>query len=86
MPPCSVTRPACTCVTSRTLRIAQALARSLDTRWAGVCTEGPHGELDASLIFAPDGGLMVCGGIHMSTIAVQALREGRLEGAAVLVP
>lgn len=129
---------------------AQALARRLGARFAGASNEAPEGELDASLIFAPDGalvpaalaaarkgGVVVCGGIHMSTIpafdyrllwgerelrsvanltrddgeaffgllrevpvrthvrafsladaqaAVQALRDGALEGAAVLVP
>ncbi|HSX92485.1 MAG TPA: zinc-dependent alcohol dehydrogenase family protein [Hydrogenophaga sp.] len=129
---------------------AQAFARRLGARFAGASTEAPEGALDASLIFAPDGalvpaalaaarkgGVVVCGGIHMSPIpafdyrllwgerelrsvanltredgeaffhllrevpvrthvqafplaqaqaAVQALREGRLEGAAVLVP
>jgi len=129
---------------------AQAFARELGAHWAGASTEAPPAELDASLIFAPDGalvpaalaaarkgGVVVCGGIHMSTIpafdyrllwgerelrsvanltredgeaffallrelpvrthvqafalreadaAVQALREGRLRGAAVLVP
>ncbi len=129
---------------------AQAFARGLGARFAGASTEAPEGALDASLIFAPDGalvpaalaaarkgGVVVCGGIHMSPIpafdyrllwgerelrsvanltredgeaffhllrevpvrthvqafaldqaqaAVQALRDGRLEGAAVLVP
>lgn len=129
---------------------AQRFARDLGACWAGASTDAPPGELDASLIFAPDGalvpaalaaarkgGVVVCGGIHMSTIpafdyrllwgerelrsvanltredgeaffallrdvpvhthvqafdlrdadaAVQALRHGRLQGAAVLVP
>ncbi|WP_337180046.1 zinc-dependent alcohol dehydrogenase family protein [Hydrogenophaga borbori] len=129
---------------------AQAFARRLGAHWAGASTEAPADGLDASLIFAPDGalvpaalaavrkgGVVVCAGIHMSTIpafdyrllwgerelrsvanltrddgeaffhllrevpvhthvqafpleeaqaAVQALREGRLQGAAVLVP
>jgi alcohol dehydrogenase, propanol-preferring len=118
--------------------------------WAGGSDESPPRLLDASLIFAPagplvpaalavtrKGGVVVCGGIHMSDIpafpyellwgerqvrsvanltradgegffalisrvpvhtqvqafaltqaneAVRALREGRIEGAAVLVP
>ncbi|MGC4395867.1 zinc-dependent alcohol dehydrogenase family protein [Hydrogenophaga crocea] len=129
---------------------AQAFARALGASWAGASTEAPAGALDASVIFAPEGalvpaalaatrkgGVVVCGGIHMSAIpafdyrllwgerelrsvanltradgeaffqllrevpvhsqvqpfalpdanaALQALREGRLQGAAVLVP
>lgn len=129
---------------------AQAFARSLGAAWAGGSDEPPTAELDAALIFAPSGplvpaalvsvrkgGVVVCGGIHMSEIpafpyallwgerelrsvanltradgedffallarvplrthvrayaladanlAVADLREGRLEGAAVLVP
>ena len=128
---------------------AQAFARSVGAVWAGDSTERPPIELDASIIFAPvgelvplalaataPGGIVVCGGIHMSDIpsfpyrllweertlksvanltrqdgedffallervrvkthvhtfaladanaAVQAVREGRLSGAAVLV-
>ena len=58
----------------------QALARSLGAVWAGPPDEVPV-ELDAALIFAPDGelvpaalravgrgGVVVCGGIHMSDI------------------
>ena len=128
----------------------QAFARSLGAAWAGDSDAAPPGELDAALIFAPagalvpaalravrKGGVVVCGGIHMSDIpafpyallwgerelrsvanltradgedffalladvpvhthvqafplaqaneAVEALRAGRIEGAAVLVP
>ncbi|MBL0391165.1 zinc-dependent alcohol dehydrogenase family protein [Ramlibacter monticola] len=128
----------------------QAFARSLGAAWAGSSDERPPQVLDAALIFAPagplvpaalatvrKGGVVVCGGIHMSDIpafpyallwgerevrsvanltradgedffallervpvrthvqrfaladanaAVEAVRDGRLEGAAVLVP
>ncbi|MFZ5470128.1 MAG: zinc-dependent alcohol dehydrogenase family protein [Myxococcota bacterium] len=129
---------------------AQAFARQLGAAWAGGSDELPSEELDAALLFAPvgalvptalravrRGGVVVCGGIHMSDIpsfpysllwgertvrsvanltredareflelapkvpvqvsvtpfaledanqALAALREGCLEGAAVLVP
>jgi alcohol dehydrogenase, propanol-preferring len=129
---------------------AQAFARSLGCQWAGGSDDAPPAELDAAIIFAPagalvpvalkavrKGGVVVCGGIHMSDIpgfpygilwgervlrsvanltrkdaeeflalaprvpvrttiekfalteaneALLALREGRLTGAAVLVP
>jgi len=129
---------------------AQDFARGLGATWAGGSDERPSRLLDASLIFAPAGGLVpaalamtrkggvvVCGGIHMSDIpafpyellwgerqlrsvanltradgeaffdllrqvpvrthvqsyplaeaaqAVQAVRAGTLQGAAVLVP
>lgn len=128
----------------------QEFARSLGAVWAGGSDAPPPEILDAQLIFAPDGalvplalgsvrkgGIVVCGGIHMSAIpamdysllwgerqlqsvanltrtdaeeffavlqiirvathvqvfpltqaneALQALRSGTLEGAAVLVP
>lgn len=128
----------------------QEFARSLGAVWAGGSDEFPPEKLDAALIFAPvgslvpmalrataKGGIVVCGGIHMSDIpsfpyeilwgervlrsvanltrkdgeeflaiakeagvrtmttpfplakandALTQLREGRLEGAAVLVP
>jgi alcohol dehydrogenase, propanol-preferring len=131
-------------------RAAQDFARSLGAVWAGGSDEKPPEPLDAALIFAPvgplvpaalaatkKGGIVVCGGIHMSDIpsfpyallweervvrsvanltrrdaeeflalapkagittttrpypladanqALADLREGRLEGAAVLVP
>jgi len=130
--------------------VGQAFARSLGAAWAGGSDERPPGQLEASLIFAPagslvpaaltvsaKGGVVVCGGIHMSDVpafpysllwgerevrsvanltradgedffallrriplrthvrtyrledaneAVEALRAGQLEGAAVLVP
>ena len=60
---------------------AQAFARSLGAVWAGGSDERPPGELDAAIIFAPvgelvpaalaavrKGGIVVCGGIHMSDI------------------
>ncbi len=59
----------------------QAFARSLGAVWAGNSTELPPAELDAAIIFAPDGsliplalravrkgGVVVCAGIHMSDI------------------
>lgn len=59
----------------------QAFARSLGAAWAGGSDERPPSELDAALIFAPagslvppalatvrKGGIVVCGGIHMSDI------------------
>jgi propanol-preferring alcohol dehydrogenase len=130
--------------------VAQKFARSLGAVWAGSSDERPPCALDAAIIFAPvgalvpqalrvlrKGGVVVCGGIHMSDIpsfpyadlweersimsvanltrqdgveflslapaipvvtetrafplaaaneALAALREGRLSGAAVLVP
>lgn len=129
---------------------AQAFARDLGAVWAGGSDEMPPEPLDAAIIFAPagplvvaalkavaKGGRVVCGGIHMSDIpsfpyrllweerqvvsvanltredarsffeiaaeagietttvrfplkeaneALAALREGRITGAAVLVP
>ena len=129
---------------------AQRFARELGAAWAGGSDELPPGPLDAALLFAPvgalvpaalrsvrKGGVVVCGGIHMSDVpsfpyallwgervvrsvanltrkdgeeflalaaragirshgrpyplaaaneALADLREGRLEGAAVLVP
>jgi propanol-preferring alcohol dehydrogenase len=60
---------------------AQAFARSLGCCWAGGSDEYPGVELDAAIIFAPagdlvpaalravrKGGIVVCGGIHMSDI------------------
>jgi alcohol dehydrogenase, propanol-preferring len=60
---------------------AQEFARSLGSRWAGGSDETAPVELDAAIIFASDGGLVpvalravrkggvvVCGGIHMSDI------------------
>ncbi len=60
---------------------AQDLARSLGAAWAGASTEEPPLKLDAALVFAPvgelvpkalgdlaKGGIVVCGGIHMSDI------------------
>jgi propanol-preferring alcohol dehydrogenase len=131
-------------------RTAQDFARRLGCTWAGDADETPPEPLDAAIIFAPvgalvpaalrvlrPGGIVVCGGIHMSDIpafpydilwrekrivsvanltrrdgeeflelapqvpvrteiqvmaldraneALAMLREGRLSGAAVLVP
>lgn len=63
-------------------REAQDFARSLGAEWAGGADETPPEQLDAALIFAPDGSLVpaalravrkggrvVCGGIHMSDIS-----------------
>lgn len=60
---------------------AQAMARDLGCVWTGGSDEAPSDELDAAIIFAPigalvpaalkrvrKGGIVVCGGIHMSTI------------------
>jgi propanol-preferring alcohol dehydrogenase len=60
---------------------AQAFARSLGAAWAGGSDDHPPHELDAAILFAPDGGLVpralaavrkggrvVCAGIHMSDI------------------
>jgi alcohol dehydrogenase, propanol-preferring len=60
---------------------AQEFALSLGAAWAGASTETPPEQLDAAIIFAPVGGLVVaalkavrkggtvvCGGIHMSPI------------------
>ncbi|WP_250536167.1 zinc-dependent alcohol dehydrogenase family protein [Caballeronia sp. AZ10_KS36] len=60
---------------------AQALALQLGAAWAGSSDERPPEELDAALVFAPSGalvpaalaalakgGVVVCGGIHMSDI------------------
>ncbi|HEX6748147.1 MAG TPA: hypothetical protein VF092_12705, partial [Longimicrobium sp.] len=59
----------------------QAFARELGAAWAGGSDDAPPEELDAAIIFAPDGalvpaalravgkgGTVVCGGIHMSDI------------------
>ncbi len=60
---------------------AQAFARELGAVWTGGSDEMPPAELDAAIIFAPvgplvpialravrKGGVVVCGGIHMSDI------------------
>jgi propanol-preferring alcohol dehydrogenase len=60
---------------------AQGLARSLGADWAGGSDEAPPEPLEAAIVFAPDGalvpealsrlapgGVVVCGGIHMSDI------------------
>jgi propanol-preferring alcohol dehydrogenase len=60
---------------------AQEFARSLGVAWAGDSTAPPPTPLDAAIIFAPvgalvpaalqavrKGGVVVCGGIHMSDI------------------
>ena len=60
---------------------AQALARELGAAWAGASDERAPEQLDAAIIFAPDGalvpialqavvagGTVVCAGIHMSDI------------------
>lgn len=60
---------------------AQEFARSLGAEWVGDSTVRPPVELDAAIIFAPvgslipaalhavrKGGVVVCGGIHMSDI------------------
>jgi propanol-preferring alcohol dehydrogenase len=60
---------------------SQRFARSLGAVWAGDAATSPPEELDAAIIFAPvgelvpqalravtTGGIVVCGGIHMSDI------------------
>ncbi|MFZ5640683.1 MAG: zinc-dependent alcohol dehydrogenase family protein [Bacillota bacterium] len=60
---------------------AQRFARDMGAVWAGESHTAPPEELDAAIIFAPDGalvpaalravgkgGVVVCGGIHMSDI------------------
>ncbi|KYO50545.1 zinc-dependent alcohol dehydrogenase family protein [Tistrella mobilis] len=60
---------------------AQAHARALGAVWAGGSDQTPPAELDAAILFAPvghlvpkalaavrKGGIVVCGGIHMSDI------------------
>jgi alcohol dehydrogenase, propanol-preferring len=60
---------------------AQAFARRLGAEWAGDADQRPPEELDAAILFAPvgalvpaalrairPGGIVVCGGIHMSDI------------------
>jgi propanol-preferring alcohol dehydrogenase len=60
---------------------AQRFARELGAVWAGGSDDAPPEELDAAIVFAPDGalvplalralargGTVVCGGIHMSDI------------------
>jgi propanol-preferring alcohol dehydrogenase len=60
---------------------AQRFAKSLGAAWTGASAERPPDELDAAIIFAPvgalvpaalaavrKGGIVVCGGIHMSDI------------------
>jgi alcohol dehydrogenase, propanol-preferring len=60
---------------------AQRFARELGAAWAGGSDEPPPEQLDAAIVFAPDGslvplalralapgGTVVCGGIHMSEI------------------
>jgi propanol-preferring alcohol dehydrogenase len=62
-------------------KIGQESARKLGTTWAGGSDEIPPKNLDAAIIFAPvgalvpaalralaKGGIVVCGGIHMSDI------------------
>ena len=61
--------------------VAQEFAKSLGAVWAGASEDMPPEKLDASIIFAPvgalvpaalkatdKGGVVVCGGIHMSNI------------------
>jgi propanol-preferring alcohol dehydrogenase len=60
---------------------AQRFARELGAVWAGASTDRPPSELDAAILFAPvgalvpaalatvvKGGVVVCGGIHMSDV------------------
>lgn len=67
---------------------AQALARKLGAAWAGPSDTPPPEPLDAAIIFAPvgalvpgalravrKGGVVVCGGIHMSDIPAFPYRD-----------
>jgi len=80
---------------------AQAFARSLGVAWAGGCDEMPPQRLDGAILFAPagelvpralgavrKGGVVVCGGIHMSDIPAFPYRllweERRLSSIANL--
>ncbi|MCS7337290.1 MAG: zinc-dependent alcohol dehydrogenase family protein [Verrucomicrobiae bacterium] len=80
---------------------AQQFARSVGAVWAGDSTAAPPVPLDAAIIFAPvgalvvnalsavrPGGLVVCGGIHMSDIPSFPYRllwqERRIESVANL--
>jgi alcohol dehydrogenase, propanol-preferring len=60
---------------------AQSFALKLGASWAGSSSQSPHEKLDGAIIFAPvgnlipkalmdvdKGGVIVCGGIHMSDI------------------
>ena len=60
---------------------SQRFSRELGATWAGASSDTPPAELDAAIIFAPagelvpaaleavrPGGIVVCGGIHMSDI------------------
>ncbi|MDH3590188.1 MAG: alcohol dehydrogenase, partial [Gammaproteobacteria bacterium] len=62
-------------------RASQRFARKLGVAWAGAANEAPPVQLDAAIIFAPagelvptalqtvvKGGVVVCGGIHMTDI------------------
>jgi propanol-preferring alcohol dehydrogenase len=73
--------------TRRGDQVAQGFARSLGAVWAGGSEEMPPEPLDAAIIFAPvgalvplalqavrKGGIVVCGGIHMSDIPSFAYR------------
>ena len=74
---------------------AQAFALSLGVTWAGGSDETPPEELDAAILFAPvgalvpaalaavrKGGVVVCGGIHMSDIP--SFRYAELWGERVI--
>jgi len=67
---------------------AQEFARSLGAVWAGSADDTPPAPLDAAIIFAPvgdlvpaalrvlrKGGVVVCGGIHMSDIPAFPYRD-----------
>ena len=66
----------------------QAFAREMGAAWAGDADTAPPEPLDAAIIFAPDGalvpaalravapgGVVVCGGIHMSDIPAFPYRD-----------
>lgn len=70
----------------------QALARKLGATWAGTATEGPPEKLDAAILFAPagelvlpalralrPGGTLACAGIYMSEIPALDYEEHLFE-------
>jgi alcohol dehydrogenase, propanol-preferring len=77
---------------------AQDFARAMGAEWAGGSNESPPGKMDAAIIFAPAGelvpaalrdlergGVVVCGGIHMSDIPSFRYEELWQERAIVSV-
>jgi len=69
---------------AKRLRDPSGVARTLGSVWAGASTDTPPVQLDAALISAPVGSLVPAA--RRANEALTELREGRIEGAAVLVP